>query len=66
MHERKSYDVGLERAINAVGSIYRLAQLLDIQPSAIRKWRRVPDHRIVEIEQKVGVPREQLRPDLYR
>ena len=66
MRERKSYDPGLERAIEGAGSIYRLAQLLDIQPSAIRKWRRVPDHRIVEIEQKTNVPREQLRPDLYR
>jgi DNA-binding transcriptional regulator YdaS (Cro superfamily) len=66
MNGRKNYEAGLERAINAAGSLRKLAKLLKIQPSAVRKWRNVPDHRIIEIEKKTGVPREKLRPDLYR
>jgi len=66
MNQRKKYDAGLERAMDAAGGVSGLARLLEILPSAVRKWRKVPDHRIVEIEKKTGVQRERLRPDLYR
>jgi DNA-binding transcriptional regulator YdaS (Cro superfamily) len=65
MNQRKEYDAGMELALDAAGGVSALARLLKILPSAVRKWRKVPDHRIVEIEKKTGVPREKLRPDLY-
>jgi DNA-binding transcriptional regulator YdaS (Cro superfamily) len=61
-----SKDPGLQAAIDAVGGLRALARLLGISASAIAQWRRVPAHRIVEIELGTGVPREILRPDLYR
>jgi len=33
--------------------------------SAISQWDRVPAERIVEIERITGIPRHQLRPDLW-
>jgi hypothetical protein len=40
--------------------------LLGIRPSSVLKWWRVPSDRIVQVEYVTGIPREKLRPDLYR
>jgi DNA-binding transcriptional regulator YdaS (Cro superfamily) len=62
----KKVEMGLEAAIAAAGTRYRLAMLLKLAPSSVLRWSRVPPHRIVEVERVTGVPRETLRPDLYR
>ena len=59
-------DQGLQRAIEAAGSIRKLAALLAISQQAISKWQQIPAHRIIAVEAATGVPREALRPDLYR
>ena len=59
-------DQGVAKAIRAAGGLRPLARLLAIQHSAILKWAKVPAARIVEIERVTKVPREELRPDLYR
>jgi hypothetical protein len=33
---------------------------------ALWEWRRVPDDRILQVEAVTKIPREKLRPDLYR
>jgi len=63
---KKSLQPGLLAAINAVGTRYRLAKLLEIEPSSVLRWHRVPSERIIEVERVTGVSREILRPDLYR
>ena len=57
---------GLQRAIAVAGSTRALARLLGVSPQAILKWRDVPAHWIIEMEKVTKVPREQLRPELYR
>lgn len=57
---------GLEAAIIATGSRSELARRLGISRGAIHFWKKIPAERVVEIEQITGVPRETLRPDLYR
>jgi DNA-binding transcriptional regulator YdaS (Cro superfamily) len=56
---------GLKKAISAAGGICGLARRLGISRVAILQWQRVPAERVIEIERVTGVPREQLRPDLY-
>jgi DNA-binding transcriptional regulator YdaS (Cro superfamily) len=58
--------IGIQKAIRAAGGVNALARLLGIEPSAVVRWRDIPAHRIIQIEQATGVPREELRPDLYR
>ena len=53
-------------AIEAVGGHRKLARLLGINHQSIASWDRIPGERLIEIEILTGVPREQLRPDLYR
>lgn len=57
---------GLKRAAEAAGSLYRLADLLGIRMQSIWQWHEIPINRVVQVEAVTGVPREKLRPDLYR
>lgn len=59
---------GLERAISEVGGVCNLARKLDLHHSSIILWRkngRVPAERVLAIEQATGVPREEIRPDIF-
>ena len=51
--------------ISRHGNLTRVALALGITPSAVKQWSRVPAERVVEVEKATGIPREQLRPDLY-
>lgn len=59
-------DPGLEAAIGAAGSITKLAAKIGTSHQNICTWRRVPVSRLIAVEEATGVPRETLRPDLYR
>jgi DNA-binding transcriptional regulator YdaS (Cro superfamily) len=49
------------------GNTARLAASLGITHSAVMQWEgRCPAERVVDVEQATGIPREALRPDLYR
>lgn len=50
-----------------VGGCKKLALGIGLRShSAVLNWKKIPDKYIVAIEQKFGIPREELRPDLYR
>ena len=55
----------LDRAINAAGGLTRLAESLNITKQAVAQWVEVPPLRVLEVERVSGVPRHELRPDLY-
>ena len=55
----------IQRAITAAGSVSALAKALGIAPQAISQWRRVPADRAKLIETAFGIPRHELRPDLW-
>jgi DNA-binding transcriptional regulator YdaS (Cro superfamily) len=59
-------NVAVDRAIKACG-LRSLAAAFDISPQAVNKWRWsvVPPDRVLTLEQLSGVPRTELRPDLY-
>jgi hypothetical protein len=56
---------GLQKALKILGGYSALARELGIDRNAIRRWHSVPDRWIIKIEHLTGVPREELRPDLY-
>lgn len=58
----------LERAIEKAGSQAKLAELVGCTQAAISNYargRRLPGELAVEIERATGVPRKELRPDLF-
>ena len=64
---KKQLAPGLMLAAEACGSMAELARRLGMGRSSMQKWETVvPASRVIDIERVTGVPREQLRPDLYR
>lgn len=58
-------DVALSRAIKAVGGTARLADELGVTSQAISQWDRCPIERARQVEDATGVPRHELRPDIF-
>lgn len=58
-------DPPMQKLIDDFG-LAELSRRVGLNPNSVIKWKRVPDHRIVEVERVTGVKRERLRPDLYR
>lgn len=60
---------GLKKAIEQAGSQQALAALLGVRQSHVSNWlnrdKRVPVERVLAIESATGVPRHELRPDIY-
>ena len=44
-----------------------LARKLGVNKSSVTLWglRRIPAERVLEIEKFTGIPRHELRPDIY-
>lgn len=55
----------LRRAIDAAGGLAALAKQLGISAQAVSQWDEVPPLRVLAVELATGVPRHELRPDLY-
>ena len=55
----------LQRAIEKAGGLAGLAAPLGITVQAISQWDEVPPRRVIAVEAVSGVPRGELRPDLY-
>lgn len=55
----------LALAIRAAGGYSALASRLGLTKASVHQWTRVPAERVLAVEAVTGVPRQQLRPDLY-
>lgn len=55
----------LKRAISAAGGLTGLAQKVGVSKQAVLQWEEVPPLRVLTVERVSGVPRHELRPDLY-
>ena len=55
----------LERAIEKAGGLVKLAGALGVTKQAVSQWDEVPPLRVLAVERASGVPRHELRPDLY-
>ena len=47
------------------GRLAELAGACNITHAAILQWKRVPSDHLVAVEKATGIPRKELRPDLY-
>jgi DNA-binding transcriptional regulator YdaS (Cro superfamily) len=66
MIDASEKDEGLKAAIAAAGSAKALARAVGMSLQALSEWKRIPSHRILQVEAVTGIKREKLRPDLYR
>ena len=47
------------------GRSIALAAALGITPGAVSQWDRVPIERVADVSRITGIPREDLRPDIF-
>ena len=55
----------LKHAAEKVGGMAQLADKLGIARQAVYQWSRIPVERVAEVERITGVPRAELRPDIF-
>lgn len=55
----------LSKAVKAAGGLSALSRGLDLDRHSIRRWNTIPAKWIIPIEHLTGVPREELRPDIF-
>ncbi len=57
----------IERAIEIAGGLSALALKIQTRPQVIQHWRKrgIPAGRVLALEQATGIPRHELRPDIY-
>ncbi|WP_082494625.1 MULTISPECIES: Cro/CI family transcriptional regulator [unclassified Methylobacterium] len=59
-------EAALKKAIELAGGHAALARSLGISSAAISQWQSCPPLRVLKVEAASGVPRHELRPDLYQ
>ena len=58
----------IRRAVKAAGGTKAVATRFDIHRQAVEKWvkeNRLPAERVLVLEEMSGIPRHELRPDIY-
>ncbi|CAK7193421.1 hypothetical protein COMNV_01636 [Commensalibacter sp. Nvir] len=55
----------VKEIIQKAGGCFRLSKSLGITHAAVRKWKTVPVKRLLAVERITGIPREELRPDIF-
>ncbi|MCJ2051198.1 transcriptional regulator [Methylobacterium sp. J-070] len=55
----------LRRWLDKAGGSRTVARQLGISRQAVEQWVSVPPTRVLDVERITGIPRHQLRPDIY-
>ena len=63
--ERMATLTGMELIRSRFGLMAEISRALGMTKGGVTRWQIVPADRVVEVERITGIPREQLRPDLY-
>jgi DNA-binding transcriptional regulator YdaS (Cro superfamily) len=66
MSSRKSQDPAVNAAIKGAGGLRALGRALGVAHTSLLGWTSIPAKHLLRIEEITGIPREQLRPDLFR
>jgi predicted transcriptional regulator len=56
----------LDAKIREFGGYGKLAKVLKISRQSVYKWPEAPVERCHQLEKLLGVPKEQLRPEIFR
>ena len=61
-------ETAVERAVRLAGGQSALARAVGVTPQAVQQWvtqGRISYRKVIDVERVTGVPRYELRPDLY-
>ena len=55
----------LRELFRKVGTANEFAKAIGVTPQAISQWDKVPIGKAADVERVTGVPRSELRPDIW-
>ena len=56
----------INKAAAKLGGIVALSQALGLSRGAAANWSEIPVDHVAKLERLTGIPREVLRPDIFR
>jgi DNA-binding transcriptional regulator YdaS (Cro superfamily) len=59
---------GFERIVSTRGMAAHIARELGLSAASLSQWRKrqkIPAEQVLAVERVTGIPKEELRPDLY-
>lgn len=59
------YKAAVARASEVLGGQEQLGAQFNISQAAVSQWGKIPVERVLDIERLTGIPRHELRPDIY-
>lgn len=62
---KRKRDPIINEAISRVGTLAKFAKACGITVQAVCLWSHVPINQVLKVERVTGIPREQLRPDIF-
>lgn len=62
---RYDRDPAIMAVLFKVGNAVKLATHLGISRQAVSRWKKVPMRHLSAISDLTGIPRQELRPDVY-
>ncbi|MEQ1560376.1 MAG: YdaS family helix-turn-helix protein [Methyloglobulus sp.] len=67
MYAWRMKNEALQKAIKSVGTQTLLAKRLGISQQRLQWWTKntLPAEWVIQVEKETGVPRHELRPDIY-
>ena len=66
MHIQRMHTV--EQIIDKAGGLTKVARDLNVPIATVSSWRlrcQIPVRRVLDVERVTGVPRHEIRPDIY-
>lgn len=51
--------------MNLAGGPTKLGAMLNVDKSTFYRWRAIPPRHVPRLEKLLGIPRHELRPDLW-
>ena len=56
----------IHEAASKLGGIVAMSQALGLSRGAAANWSEIPVNHVARLEKLTGIPREVLRPDIFR
>lgn len=55
----------VQKVISALKNKTQLAAKLGLSRQAVQKWTQIPTKHVLVLEEMTGIPRHEMRPDIY-
>ena len=62
---RPARDHVIDEIISILGGLRAVGEALGVTRQAVSQWKSCPHLQVLKLEKATGIPRHEIRPDLY-